>query len=76
MPGGGDVDRIFRGGYTPGMPVEVRTRFLSSWTAGFEVASVEGDRIGLRRQSDRAILPVTIGVDDVRPCRSGQESTA
>ena len=58
------------------MPVEVRTRFLSSWTAGFEVASVDGDQIGLRRQSDRAILPVTIGVDDVRPCPPGQESTA
>jgi hypothetical protein len=67
------VDAIFIAEYRPGMPVEVRTRYLSSWTAGFEVASVQGDRVGLRRQSDRVILPVTIGVDDIRPRRSAPD---
>jgi hypothetical protein len=61
--------------YAPGMPVEVRTRYLSNWTSGFEVVSIDGDRVGLRRQSDQVILPVTIAVDDVRPRRASQEST-
>jgi len=59
--------------YAPGTPVEVRTRYLSSWSSGFEVVSVDGDQVGLRRQSDSVILPVTIGVDDVRPCESEHE---
>ena len=60
-------------GYTPGMPVEVRTRYLSNWSSGFEVVSVDGDHIGVRRLSDSVILPVTIAVDDVRPCESEPE---
>jgi hypothetical protein len=56
--------------YSPGMLVEVRTRYLSNWSPGFEVVSVEGDRVGLCRQSDRVILPVTVAVDDVRPTPS------
>ena len=59
--------------YAPGTPVEVRTRYLSNWTSGFEVVSVNGNRVGLRRRSDRVILPVTIAVDDVRPCPSAHE---
>jgi len=55
------------------MPVEVRTRYLSSWSSGFEVASVDGDHVGVRRLSDSVILPVTIAVDDVRPCESEPE---
>ena len=59
--------------FAPGTPVEVRTRYLSNWTSGFEVVSIEGDQVGLRRQSDSAILPVTVMVDDVRPRRSLHE---
>jgi hypothetical protein len=59
--------------YPPGTPVEVRTRYLSNWTAGFEVVSVNGDQVGLRRQSDSVILPVTVAVNDVRPRRSAPE---
>jgi len=53
----------------PGTEVEVRTRYLSNWATGFEVVSVDGDRVGLRRRSDGAILPVPIAADDIRPCR-------
>jgi hypothetical protein len=60
-------------GYQPGMPVEVRTRYLSSWTTGFEVISVDGDQVELRRQSDHATLPATVAADDVRPCRPASE---
>ena len=52
--------------YAPGTAVEVRTRYLSSWAPGFEVASVNGDRVGVRRQSDGVVLPVTVKVDDIR----------
>jgi hypothetical protein len=53
-----------------GTEVEVRTRYLSNWVTGFEVDSVHGDRVGLRRRSDGAILPVTMSVDDIRPCQT------
>ena len=51
---------------SPGTEVEVRTHFLSSWAPGFEVVSVDGDEVGLRRRSDGELLPVTVPVDDVR----------
>ena len=58
--------------YAPGTEVEVRTRYLSSWAPGFEVASVsrDGDQVGVRRRSDGVVLPVTVAVDDIRPCQS------
>jgi hypothetical protein len=59
--------------YAPGTPVEVRTRYLSNWTSGFEVVSMQGDQVGLRRQSDSVILPVTVAANDVRPRRSVPE---
>ena len=52
--------------FAPGTEVEVRTHYLSSWAGGFEVVSVEGDQVGLRRRSDGAILPVALAADDVR----------
>jgi len=57
----------------PGTPVEVRTRYLSNWASGFEVVSVHGDQVDIRRQSDSVILPVTIAVDDIRPCSPDHE---
>jgi hypothetical protein len=59
--------------YVPGTPVEVRTRYLSNWTSGFEVVSIDGDQVGLRRQSDSVILPVTVAANDVRPRRPAPE---
>ena len=56
--------------YAPGTAVEVRTRYLSSWAPGFEVAEVLGDRVGVRRQSDGVVLPVTLKVDEIRRCPS------
>lgn len=59
--------------YAPGTRVEVRTRYLSSWAPGFEVASVSGDHVGVRRRSDGVVLPVAVAVDDIRPCQSHDE---
>ena len=50
-----------------GAEVEVRTRYLNRWARGFEIVAVDDDGVRLRRQSDGAILPVAIGVQDVRP---------
>jgi hypothetical protein len=54
----------------PGTRVEVRGRFESRWSRGFEIADREGDpqqpRYRVRRRSDGAILPVTFSEDDLR----------
>ena len=58
----------------PGTRVEVRSRFESRWTRGFEVADqVDGERddhgeamYKVRRRSDGSILPVTFSEADLR----------
>jgi hypothetical protein len=56
--------------FVPGAEVEVRTRYLFSWTRGFEVASIDDDHhVRLRRRSDASILPMAISVEQVRPSR-------
>ena len=58
----------------PGTRVEVRSRFESKWTRGFEVADLVeegGTRPGeamykVRRRSDGSILPVTFSEADLR----------
>ena len=61
-------------GVRPGTRVEVRSRFESRWTRGFEVAdrvdgASEGDGEAMykvRRRSDGSILPVTFSEADLR----------
>ena len=58
----------------PGTRVEVRSRFESRWTRGFEVADLVDDdlddrsetRYTVRRRSDGAILPVSFSGTDLR----------
>jgi len=54
----------------PGTRVEVRSRFESKWSRGFEIADCEqnGDqaRYKVRRRSDGSILPVSFTEDDLR----------
>jgi hypothetical protein len=58
----------------PGTRVEVRSRFESKWSRGFEVADlVEAGAAGpgeemykVRRRSDGSILPVTFSANDLR----------
>jgi hypothetical protein len=49
-----------------GAAVEVRTHYLGTWSRGFEITSIEGDRAQLRRRSDGVLLPVTIPVERLR----------
>jgi len=52
----------------PGTEVEVRTRYLFSWTRGFEVIALDDDHhVRVRRRSDGAPLPTPISVEHVRP---------
>ena len=63
-----DVFRL--GGVRPGTHVEVRSRFESRWSRGFEVSEIvqhEGrDQFRLRRRSDGSELPVLFDADDLR----------
>lgn len=53
-----------------GTRVDVRSRFVGSWSRGFEVAE-KVDEIGYRvkRLSDGAVLPDVFDEDEVRPER-------
>jgi hypothetical protein len=49
-----------------GTPVEVRNRFCSAWSRGFDVASAAEDGYELRRQSDGYVLPGRFAAPEVR----------
>jgi hypothetical protein len=51
----------------PGASVEVRNRFVGSWSAGFAVDHAEVDGYVIRRLSDDQPLPATFRPDEVRP---------
>jgi len=53
--------------FVPGSEVEVRTRYLLSWSSGFEVVAVDdAHHVRLRRRSDGATLPTAISVEQIR----------
>jgi hypothetical protein len=60
----------------PGTRVEVRSRFESRWSRGFEIVTcddAQGDcRYPVRRRSDGSILPVLFDEDDLREERRRQ----
>jgi hypothetical protein len=61
----------------PGTRVEVRSRFESRWTRGFEVSEVVERDDGpplyrVKRRSDGSILPVPFTDDDLREERRRQ----
>jgi hypothetical protein len=53
-----------------GTRVEVRTRFESNWTRGFEIADRDDTQqpavYKVRRRSDGTVLPVMFSEDDLR----------
>lgn len=61
MPGDGPIP--------VGTRVEVRSRFIGTWSRGFEVAEHRGDRYGIKRLSDQSILPDDFDESEVRPDR-------
>ena len=54
----------------PGTRVEVRSRFESKWSRGFEIVECDDSNgspvYKVRRRSDGSILPVTFSEDDLR----------
>jgi hypothetical protein len=52
---------------TPGTRVEVRTRFVGSWSGAFEIAGVRDGEYRVRRLSDGAELPSPFQPEDIRP---------
>ncbi|HZE18164.1 MAG TPA: hypothetical protein VE197_22090 [Mycobacterium sp.] len=53
--------------FGPGMRVDVRSRFVGTWSHGFEVAErVDGGYL-VRRLSDGSVLAEPVGFDEVRP---------
>lgn len=53
-----------------GTRVDVRSRFVGSWSHGFEVAEKVDDRgYRIKRLSDGAVLPDVFDAEEVRPER-------
>jgi hypothetical protein len=57
-----------------GTRVDVRSRYLGTWSRGFEVAEIVGGTYRVRRLSDDSVLPSEFSSVDVRvqhPKKSG-----
>jgi hypothetical protein len=52
-----------------GTRVEVRNRFVGSWSRGFEIAGNDRGRYLVKRHSDGSILPDEFDPTEVRPER-------
>ena len=49
-----------------GSSVDVKNRYVGTWSSGFEVAAIAEAGYLIRRLSDRSILPGVLGFDEVR----------
>jgi hypothetical protein len=52
---------------TPGLDVEVRTRFDGRWVRGFRIAEAHDDGYSLERVCDGSVIGAHFSPDDVRP---------
>lgn len=52
--------------FAVGTSVDVKNRFVGTWSSGFEVAGHVQDGYLIRRLSDRSILPDPLAFDEVR----------
>ena len=57
---------ISEGRLPDGTRVDVRNRFVGTWSHGFEVAEHVGTGYRVRRLSDNSVLPDVFPIDDVR----------
>jgi hypothetical protein len=55
-----------------GTPVDVRNRFVGSWSHGFEVAERVQGGYRVRRLSDNSVLPDIFPSEDIRSERRKQ----
>jgi len=61
-----DPADVRNGDLARGTRVDVRNRFVGSWSHGFEVAEHVTDGYRLRRLSDGSVLPDVFPSEDVR----------
>lgn len=60
--------------FTTGTRVDVRSRYVGSWSRGFEVAEhVRDGGYKVRRLSDGSVLPDLFGEEELRPERRRNE---
>jgi len=57
---------ISEGRLPDGTRVDVRNRFVGTWSHGFEVAEHVGKGYRVRRLSDNSVLPDVFPTEDVR----------
>ena len=50
-----------------GTSVDVKNRFIGSWSNGFEIAELLEDGYLIRRLSDGSVLPESLSFEEVRP---------
>ncbi len=55
-----------------GTPVDVRSRFVGSWTRGFEVDEPVDGGYRIKRMSDGSVLPDVLSDEEIRPERRKQ----
>ncbi len=53
--------------FAVGTAVDVKNRYVRSWSSGFEIAGHVDDGYLIRRLSDGSILPDALAYDEVRP---------
>ncbi|MFZ0667865.1 MAG: hypothetical protein WAM97_19110 [Acidimicrobiales bacterium] len=53
--------------FAVGTAVDVRNRYIGSWSRGFEVAGLVEQGYMIRRLSDGSVLPEALSFDEVRP---------
>jgi hypothetical protein len=53
--------------FAVGTSVDVKNRYVGSWSSGFEIAGHVEDGYVIRRLSDGSILPDSLSYDEVRP---------
>jgi hypothetical protein len=52
--------------FAVGTSVDVKNRFIGTWSRGFEIANVVADGYLIRRMSDNSVLPDVLSFDEVR----------
>jgi hypothetical protein len=53
--------------FAVGAPVDVKNRYIGTWSRGFQIAAVVEAGYLIRRMSDGSILPDALCFDEVRP---------
>jgi hypothetical protein len=50
-----------------GTSVDVKNRYIGTWSSGFEIAGLGEEGYLIRRLSDGSVLPDVLAFDEIRP---------